>query len=145
MNAVNEANAKLESFAADAQKAATEQFEKATKSFEDVAAFNQENVDVVMKVANTAMKSIEEMNAEVASFSKKSVEEGVAVAKDLAASKNVMELVEKQTDFAKVAFDGYVKQMTKLNEMAMAASKEAMEPMTARMNAAAELAKGYAA
>ena len=79
---------------------------------------------------------------------REAIEESVdlnAVAKDLAASKNVMELVEKQTDFAKVAFDGYVKQMTKLNEMAMAASKEAMEPMTARMNAAAELAKGYAA
>ena len=74
-------------------------------------------------------------------FSKKSMEEGVAATKDFAASKSVMELMEKQSDFAKTFFDGMMKQATKMNEMAMAASKDAMEPLAARVSAAAELAK----
>lgn len=141
MNAMTETTAQLETFAAEAQKSMTESMEKISKSFEDMAAFNQASLDAFKKSANTSIKSAEEINGELVSFSKKSVEESVAAAKDFAASKSVMELVEKQSDFAKTYFDGYMKQMTRINEMAMAAAKEAMEPLSARMAAAAERAK----
>lgn len=141
MTAATETAAKIETFAAETQKSVTAQMEKVTKSFEDVASFNQQSLDAVTKAANVAMKAAEEMNAEVMSFSKKSMEESVAAAKEIAASKSVIEAIEKQTDFAKTAFDGFFKQMTRMNEMAMAASKDAMTPVTARMTAAADLMK----
>ena len=143
MAAAKDAAKKVETLAADAQKAATDQFEKIAKSFEDVAAFNQDNFDALVKSSNVAVKAVEEMNAEIVSFSKKSVEEGVAAAKELSAIKTMPELLEKQTAFAKASVDDFMKQATKFNELAMAAAKDVFEPMNARATAAADLVKSY--
>ena len=145
MNAMTEMPAQFETFAAEAQKNMSQSMEKMAKSFEDAAAFNQASVDAMMKSTTVSMKGMEELNAELMAFSKRSMEESVAAAKDLAASKSVMEMVEKQGAFAKSWTDGFMKQMTKINELALAASKDAMEPLSARASAAAELAKGKAA
>lgn len=145
MNAMTEMPAQFESFAAEAQKNMSQSMEKMAKSFEDMAAFNQASVDAMMKSATVSMKGMEELNAELIAFSKRSMEDGVAAAKDVAASKSVMEMVEKQGAFAKSWVDGCMKQMTRMNELALAASKDAMEPLSARASAAAELAKGQAA
>ena len=143
MATAKDAAKKVESLAADAQKAATDQFEKIAKSFEDVAAFHQDNFDAIAKSSNIAVKAVEEMNAEIVSFSKKSIEEGVAAAKEFSTIKSVPEFVEKQADFAKSSVDGFMKQATKFNEMYMAAAKDVFEPVNARATAAADLVKSY--
>jgi phasin family protein len=131
----------VETLTADAQKTLNANMEKASKSFEDVAAFSQETMDAVMKAQNLAAKAVEEMNAEVIAFSKKTMEETVAHAKDLASAQTVTDFIEKQAGFAKTALDGMVKQSTRINEMMMAAAKDAMAPITARMTAAADMLK----
>ena len=143
MAAAKDAAKKVETLAADAQKAATDQFEKIAKSFEDVAAFNQDNFDALVKSSNIAVKAVEELNAEIVSFSKKSVEEGVAVAKELSAIKTMPEFFEKQSAYAKASMDDFMKQAAKFNELAMAAAKDVAEPMNARATAAADLVKAY--
>jgi len=136
---------KVETLAADAQKAATDQFEKMSKNLEDVAAFNQDNMDAFMKSSNIAVKAIEEMNAEFMTFSKKSVEDSVAAVKDMTSIKTLPEFVEKQAELAKVSLDGFMQQTAKFNEMFIAASKEVVEPMNARAVAAADMVKSYGA
>jgi phasin family protein len=135
----------METFAADAQKAITENMEKATKSVDDIAAFNQGAFDALMKSQGVTAKALEEMNAELIAFTKKTVEEGVAHAKDVSGAQTVTEFLEKQAAFAKLSFEAMVKQTTKMNELMTAAAKEAMEPINARMTAAADLMKGPAA
>ncbi|MFT7037375.1 MAG: phasin family protein, partial [Paracoccaceae bacterium] len=129
MTNATETAKKMETFAADAQKSMTAQMEKMSKSFEDAAAFNQESFDAMTKTSNMCVKVAEELNAELMAFSKKSMDETVAAAKEMAASRSVMELIEKQATYAKTTFDGMMKQATKMNEMAMAAAKESMEPI----------------
>lgn len=136
---------KVESLAADAQKAATDQFEKVAKSFEDVAAFGQENMDALVKSSNIAVKAAEELNAEIVNYSKKSIEEGVAMAKDMSTVKTMPEFMEKQAAYAKDAMDGFMKQATKFNEICVASAKDVVEPMNARALAAADLVKSYRA
>jgi phasin family protein len=119
--------------------------EKMSKSFEDAAAFNQESFDAMTKTSNMCVKVAEELNAELMAFSKKSMDETVAAAKEMAASRSVMELIEKQATYAKTTFDGMMKQATKMNEMAMAAAKESMEPINARFTAAADMVKSHSA
>lgn len=143
MATAKDATAKVETLAADAQKAATDQFEKVSKSLEDVAAFSQDNMDALMKSSSVAVKAAEEMNAEIMSFSKKSVEEAVASAKEMSSIKTVPEFVEKQAAFAKTSLDGYMKQAAKFNEMFMAAAKDVAEPMNLRAGAAADMVKSY--
>jgi phasin family protein len=134
----------IETFAADAQKAITENMEKATKSVDEFASFGQGTFDAMMKSQNIAAKAFEEINAEVVAFTKKTVEESVAHAKDVTSAQSVTELLEKQASFAKLSFDAMMKQSTKMNELVASAAKEAMEPINARVAAAAEMVKGAA-
>lgn len=144
VEAVKEVTAKVETFVADAQKSATEQFEKLSKNFEGLTAFSQENVDAVVKSSEIAAKAAEGIGTELSTYSKKAFEDGVAAAQDLASSKTVTELFEKQTAFAQSAFEGFVGQATKMNEIYTAAAKEISAPIGARVTAATESLKTLA-
>lgn len=139
MNA--DATKTVEEFTAEAQKTMENSVEKMTKSVEDAAAFGRENMDAIVASSKRAAKAAEEVNAEIAAYTKKAYEDGLAAAKDMTASKSVTELFEKQTSFAKISMEAYVAEATKLNEMMTAATKEIFEPITARMNAATEMVK----
>jgi phasin family protein len=137
------ATASVEEFAADAQKNLTEGMEKMTKGVEELTAFNQDNVDAVVKSSEIAAKAAEGIGAEVSAYSKKSFEDGVAAAQDLASAKNVTELLEKQTAFAQAAFEGFMAQATKMNEIYVAAAKDISAPLSARATAATSVVKGF--
>lgn len=141
---MQEATAKVESFVADTQKNMTEQFEKLTKSFENLTAFGQENMDAVVKSSEIAAKAAEGIGSEISAYSKKSFEDGVAAAQDLASAKTMTELFEKQTAYAQSAFEGFVSQATKMNEIYVAAAKDISAPLGARVTAATDAVKSFA-
>jgi phasin family protein len=143
--AANDLNAKVETFAADAQKVLSEQFEKATKGMEEASAFGQKNIDALVKSSEIAAKAAEGIGSEVSAWSKKAFDDGVAAAKDLAAAKTVTELFEKQSSFAQAAFEGFIAQATKMNEIYAAAAKDIAAPVTARFNAATTAVKSFTA
>lgn len=136
---------KPEDMFADAQKTFEASAEKFSKGLEDVAAFGQETLDAMMKSSEIATKAAEELNADITAFSKKSFDETVAAAQDLASAKSPTELLEKQTAFATSAFEGFMAQATKWNEAMAAAAKDSMAPMGERANAAADMAKKFSA
>lgn len=142
-NVVQEATAKVESFVADTQKTVTEQFEKLSKGFEGLTTFGQENVDALVKSSEIAAKAAEGIGTEIGAYSKKAFEDGVAAAQDFAAAKTVTELFEKQTSFAQAAFEGFVSQATKMNEIYVAAAKDITAPIGARVSAATEAMKTF--
>jgi len=142
-NVVQEATAKVESFVADTQKTVTEQFEKFSKGLEGLTTFGQENVDAIVKSSEIAAKAAEGIGTEISAYSKKAFEDGVAAAQDFAAAKTVTELFEKQTAYAQSAFEGFVSQATKMNEIYVAAAKDIAAPLGARVNAATEAMKTF--
>ena len=142
-NVVQEATAKVETLVADTQKTVTEQFEKLSKGFEGLTTFGQENVDALVKSSEIAAKAAEGIGTEISAYSKKSFEEGVAAAQDLASAKTLTELFEKQTSYAQTAFEGYVSQATKMNEIYVAAAKDITAPLGARVTAATEALKSF--
>ena len=125
---MQEATAKVETFVADTQKTVTEQFEKLSKGFEGLTAFGQENVDAFVKSSEIAAKAAEGIGTEISAYSKKSFEDGVAAAQDFASAKTLTELFEKQTSYAQTAFEGFVSQATKMNEIYVAAAKDITAP-----------------
>lgn len=135
----------IEAIAADTQKAAKEQFEKVASGVEKMTAFNQENFDAVVKSSEVATKAAEGFSSEISAYSKKSFEDSVAAAQDFAAAKNVTELFEKQSAFAKASFEGFVAQTTKFNDMFAATAKEVATPLNARVGAATEAMKSFTA
>ncbi len=137
------ATASVEEFAADAQKTMTEGMEKMTKGIEEMTSFSQENMDAVVKSSEIAAKAAEGIGSEVTAFSKKTFEDSVAAAQDMASAKNLTELMEKQTAFAQTAFEGFMAQATKMNEIYMSAAKEITAPLNSRVTAATESVKSF--
>jgi phasin family protein len=142
-NVMQEATAKVETLVADTQKAVTEQFEKFSKGFEGLTSFGQENVDAIVKSSEIAAKAAEGIGTEISAYSKKSFEDSVAAAQDFASAKTLTELFEKQTSYAQTAFEGFVSQATKMNEIYVAAAKDITAPIGARVNAATEALKTF--
>ena len=142
-NVMQEATAKVETFVADTQKTVTEQFEKLSKSFEGLTAFGQENVDAFVKSSEIAAKAAEGIGTEIGAYSKKSFEDGVAAAQDFASAKTLTELFEKQASYAQSAFEGFVSQATKMNEIYVAAAKDITAPLGARVTKATEALKSF--
>ncbi len=143
--AAQDATNAFEAMTADTQKAAKEQFEKLSGGVEKMTSFNQETVDALVKSSEIAAKAAEGIGSEVSAYSKKAFEDGVAAAQDFAAAKNVTELFEKQTAFAKSYFETAVKQATKMNEIFAATAKDVSKPLNERATAATEAMKTFSA
>lgn len=141
--AMQDATAKVETFVADTQKAMTEQFEKFSKSLEGLTTFGQDNVDAFVKSSEIAAKAAEGIGTEISAYSKKAFEDSVAAAQDIASAKTMTELFEKQTSYAQSAFEGFVSQATKMNEIYVAAAKDISAPIGARVQAATEALKSF--
>ena len=126
----------------EARKTVDEGVQKLTRSMEDAASFGQENLDAVVASSRIAAKAHETAGAEVAAFTKKSYEDGLAAAKDLATAKTVAELMEKQTAYARTALEAYVSEATKINDIYVAATREAFAPLNDRFTKAVEMVRG---
>jgi phasin family protein len=109
--------------------------EKAMKGYDAFLGYGKETAEAVMKSATVAGKGVEGINSEIYSYSKSSIEDSVAATKALMGSKSVHEAFEFQTDFAKSAFEAYVAELSKISEMATAATKEAYAPFKGRVQA----------
>ena len=134
---------KIETITAEAQKTMEEGVQKMTQGLETATVFGQENVEAVVTSSKIAAKAAESLSAELAAYSKKTYEDGMAAAKELTTCKSVSEFFEKQTAFGKSSIEGFVAEATKLNEMYAAAAKEAFAPLSARFTAAVETVKDY--
>lgn len=109
--------------------------EKTLKSYEAFVGYGKDTAEAAMKSATTAGKSIESINSEIYSYSKQSVEDTVAATKAVMGSKSVHEAFEFQTDFAKSAFESYVAELSKISELATAATKDSFAPFKGRVQA----------
>jgi len=114
-------------------------FERAAKGYDQLAGFSKENVEAVIKSANAAAKGIEAINTEAMAFSRQSMEDSIAAAKEAMTAKTVQEWFELQSGFTKSAFDTYMGQMTKISDMFAQTARESFEPLNGRFNAFVDL------
>ncbi len=132
-----------EKASAEARKTVEEGTEQVRQGLEAAASFNQGNIEAMVASSTIAAKAMENMTSEIAAYSKKSYEDGMAAAKELGSCRSVAELVEKQAAYSKSSIESFVSEASKLNEMYAAAAQEAFAPLSKRFSAAADLMKGY--
>jgi len=109
--------------------------EKALKSYDAFVGYGKDTAEAVTKSATTAGKGFEAINSELYSYSKSSIEDAVTATKAVLGSKSIHEAFEFQTDFAKSAFESYVAEVSKISELATAATKDAYAPFKGRVQA----------
>ena len=119
-----------------------DQFEKAGgtmfKGFDDVAAFGKDNIDAVVTAGNIATKGWQDLGAAWFAFAKGAVDTNVAVMQAMMTVKSPQELVNIQSSYAKSTFDSFVAEGSKLSEMGVKVTNDAMAPINARVNATVE-------
>lgn len=133
----------METMATVSNETVKENFEKAMKGFNDVTAFNRDLIEAFVTATNAATKNAEAFGSETVGFAKQSFDDTVSAAKAAMTSRSVQELVEINTDFTKSAFDAYLGQINKMNDMMIAAAKDTTEPLAERFSAFAELCQSY--
>lgn len=112
--------------------------EFAFQGYPEIADFNKETVEAVLTSTNVVAKGVEELGQEIASYAQQAAEKNVETAQKLFAMKNMQDVLDLQAEWAKTAFDGFVAESAKLQEMSRQFTTKASEPISKQVNAAVE-------
>ena len=106
------------------------------KNFDDLQQVGKENVDLALKSMGALSKSGQAIAVEVADYSKKAFEDGTAALEKLFGVKSFDKAIEVQTEYAKIAYEGFVAKATKIGELYADFAKETYKPFEALMTKA---------
>lgn len=104
---------------------------KIMKSFEDMQVFGKEGFEAMVASGTAMTKGLQAIAQEVADYSRKSLEMSTGAFEKATAARSFERVIEVQQGYAKEAYEAFVAQATKLNEMYTAAAKEAYKPYEA--------------
>jgi phasin family protein len=125
-------------FGADAFKAGFEKLQSAFAGAENAA---KDNLEAGIESAVIAGQGLQAINSEAYAFARKSVEEGVAVTRDLFAAKSPLEAFQIQAEFAKAQYFGFLRQAARFNELLTNTGKDSFAPLQTRADALVAAAK----
>jgi len=108
------------------------------KGYDEIAALNKANIDAVMTSSNTVAKGFESLSKELMGYLQTSVETNVTIAKKVFGAKNLQEVVDIQSDFARSSFDTALAESAKLTEMSVQVTNKAIEPLQSRVHVTVE-------
>ena len=127
---------------ADALKAG---FDKAIAGYDSVVGYSKDTAEAVIKSATVAGKGAETLHNEIYAYTKQSMENSIAAGKAILGAKSVHEAIEVQTNFAKSAFENYVAELTKFNQLFSATAKDSFAPLQGRAQAWVDVVQTNAA
>jgi phasin family protein len=138
-----EATKTFESMAAAGQEHVRENLDRTLAAMSEVGAFGKENMEAFIASATATSKGLEAISARAVAFSKSSMENHMAAAKAIMSSKSVQEVVEKQAEYARSAFDGYIAEMNKMSDLVAGLAKDAIKPLNERVSAVSHLMQSH--
>ena len=119
-----------------------EQFDRASKTlfrnYEEFSELSKENIDAFVKSGTIVAKGFEEASKAWMEFTRRSFETSVETAKAVMGAKDLREVVDAQSDYARTSFDSLVNEGSKLSELGVKVANEALEPIQSRINVAVE-------
>jgi phasin family protein len=95
---------------------------------EDIQKFSKQSMDSAMTSFNAWTKGAQAIAAEVADYSKKSIEGSATAWEKLAGAKSVEKAMEVQSEFVKSSYQDFVAEATKLGELYADFAKEIYKP-----------------
>lgn len=134
-----QATEQLEQFSAVGQEKFREGVDRSLAAVSEMGAFSKENFEALVASATAASKGMEVLSARAVAYSKSAMEQHMAATKAMMSAKSVQELVERQSDYARSAFDGYVAEMNRLTDLMSGVTKDAIKPINERMTAVGQL------
>ncbi len=109
--------------------------ERAMGAAAEMSSFGKGNLEAWAASTAATQKGMEAISAMAMAYSKHALENHVAATKSLMTVRTVQELVEKQTEYARSAFDEYVAEMNKMSNLMAAYTQDALKPINERVSA----------
>ena len=111
---------------------------EAFKNYEDVVAYNKENVDALRKSNTILVKGGQDLNKVLFGLARKNREESVAATKKLFGCKSVNDMVKLQGEMLKANYAKTLDESRKISDMAVKLAEEAAAPLADRVSVAVE-------
>jgi len=98
-------------------------------SFQDFQKVGKVEVDGYLRMMGEWNKSWQAIATEMTDYSKRSFEDGTATFQKLASARDMQQVMEIQTTYAKRAYEDYMHQMSKIGAMYQSFAKDAFKPV----------------
>ncbi|WP_310622109.1 phasin family protein [Flexibacterium corallicola] len=95
---------------------------------ENMQKLGKDNMELAMQSFGAMTKGLQAISAEVADYSKKSVEQSGSAMEKVVSAKSLDKAFEAQSEFAKSSYEELVGEMTKLSEMYADLAKDVYKP-----------------
>lgn len=108
-----------------------------TDAFKGLADANQaskDTVEAIVKSSQIFAKAAEELNKAISTFAQSSMELNVQASQAMLGAKSLQDLVEVQQELARSSFDHFITGSSKISDMALKVTNEALEPIQSRVN-----------
>jgi phasin family protein len=115
-----------------------EGMEKAMKTAEELVAFNQGNVEAIVKSSQIWASGVQDLSKHFVAAAKASLDEGMAAFKALTTAKSLRDAIELQTSFARSALEKTMAESGKLTDASIKLTEQTLAPITARVTVAVE-------
>jgi len=102
-----------------------------TLNFEEIQKYGKQQIEAATSASASLTKGMQEIATQSTDYSKKAFAETSAVVEKLLGAKTMESAIQIQTEFAKSAYEGFVAQTTKMNEICVKLATEAFKPLEA--------------
>jgi phasin family protein len=121
---------------------AKDQFARAAetqfKAADEAAALGKSNAEAFIQAGSIFFHGMEELTRSVFGMTQFQVETSLSAAKSLIAAKTLTEFTDLQNAYSKTVFDNAMADATKISELALKITNQAIEPISQRVTATFE-------
>ncbi|MFO0998467.1 MAG: phasin family protein [Alphaproteobacteria bacterium] len=104
------------------------------KTFEQMSTIGKANVEAAIKTNAILLKGVEEIGKAWTSLMQRMVEAHMNSLQALVGCKNLQDVVEVQTDWAKTQLETVVAEGAKVSELTLKVANESVQPISATVN-----------
>jgi phasin family protein len=112
--------------------------EKAMKTAEELVAFNQGNIEALVKASQIWATGMQDLSKHLAAAAQASLDESMSALKALTGAKSLKDAFELQSGFARAALEKSLAESGKLTDASFKLTEQALAPITARVTVAVE-------
>jgi phasin family protein len=112
--------------------------EKVMKTAEELVAFNQGNLEAIVKSGQIWATGMQDLSKHIAAAAQASMDESMSAFKALTGVKSLKDAFELQSSFARAALEKSLTESGKLTDASFKLTEQALAPITARVNVAVE-------
>ena len=129
---------RAETFTTGAANAFRDSVEKSVNAVSELNTHSKKNLEALVASMTAASRGAETLGSQAMAYTKKSMEDQMTAAKNLASARSVQEVLELQSAYAKSAYEAYVSELGRMSETMTASVREALAPINERVTAVVE-------